>query len=222
MRMRSRAIPYATRNTLNSLAFEARKQAQEFIGKEMVNRNKFTKNSIRVDKARGLDIASQQSSFGSLADYMAVQEEGGTKKRKTGKSVVIPTGFSAGQKGAKPRTRLPRGMNRMQRIALQRGALSKAKNRKQRNAIAISMSRGGYAYLDLGRRKGIFKIAKSGKPTMVHDLTRAQVTIKATHWMQKSADKARAKTGEFYAKSLKFQMERMGLGGWLQARTMYL
>lgn len=221
IKMRSRALPYAVRNTLNSLAFDARKEAQAFITKEMVNRNKFTVNSIRVDRARGVNIESMKSVVGSIAPYMLVQEEGGSKDRKSGKTVAIPTGASAGQRNAVPRTRLPRGMNKMQRIALQRGNLSRAKNRKQRNAIAISMSKGGFAYLDLGRRKGIFKISKAGKPTMMHDLTRTSVEIKKTEWMKKSSDESYSRREKFYVESLKYQMSRMGLGGWIQSRTLY-
>lgn len=204
-RMKSKALPYATRSTLNSMAFFARKEAQANIKEKMTLRNTFTVNSVRVDRAKGLNISTQEAVVGSIAQYMDDQEFGGVKRRRRGRSVSIPTAASAGQSGA--RTRLPRAAYKMGAIALRSGRV--AVNRKQRNAIAIATNLGGFAYLDLGTRKGIFKIAKNGRPTMLHDITRPSVRIPATKWLLPASTSAAAKRGEFYRSALDYQLARL-------------
>lgn len=207
--LNSKGLPFATREVLNKLAFESRRESQQLITREMVLRNKYTVNSIRVDRARGSNIAAQQSTVGSVADYMDEQEHGGVKNRKQGRSVGIPTSFSAGLgRGMRPRTRLPRGIYKMANIALRRG-VRRGVNQKQQNAINIATSLGGFTYLDLGRRRGIFKIDKKGNPTMVHDLTRASVKIPATKWMQRSVDRVLPKRVDYYRTALEFQLARL-------------
>ena len=206
--IKSRALPFATREVLNRTAFDARYEAQSFINREMVLRNKYTVNSIRVDRAQGLNISTQKSVMGSIADYMDEQEEGGTKNRKRGASVSIPTSFSAGQRGARPRTRMPRSAFKMSAINLRRNA-SKAKNQRQMNAINIATSLGGFTYLNLGKRRGIFKIDKKGNPTMVHDFSRTSVRIPATHWMTRSTQKALLKQPITYKRALDYQISRL-------------
>lgn len=207
--MRSRALPLATREVLNKMAFESRKESQQTITREFVLRNKFTVKSIRVDRAMGMDISAQKSVMGSIADYMDEQEDGGTKNRRRGRTVGIPTSFSAGQgRGMRPRTKLPRSMYKMANIAITRSR-QRGQNRRQQVAISIATSKGGFAYLDLGRRKGIFKIDKKGIPTMVHDLTRTSVRIPRTRWMWRSIDKVIPKRGEYYKTALENQLARI-------------
>ena len=204
-----KAIPFATRATINEMAFGSQKLARQEIQSKMVLRNKFTVSSVRVDQARGLHIASQQAKMGSIADYMDEQEFGGCKRRKRGRSVGIPTSFAAGQRGARPRTRLPRKAYQMAQIMLRKGQ-KRGANARQQNAINIATNLGGFTFLDLGKRKGIFKIDKKGRPTMVHDLSRASVRIPALKWMKPSVDSIVERRGEFYAKALNFQLSRMG------------
>ena len=203
-----RAIPFATRATINEMAFGSQALARTEIQAKMTLRNKYTVSSVRVDQARGLNIASQVAKMGSIADYMDEQEFGGSKGRKSGRAVGIPTSFAAGQRGARPRTRLPRKAFQMAQIMLRRGG-KRGANAKQQNAINIATSLGGFTYLDLGKRKGIFKIDKKGRPTMVHDLSRASVRIPATKWMKPSVDAIINRRGEFYAKALNFQLSRL-------------
>lgn len=203
-----RAIPFATKETINKMAFGSQKLARQEIQQRMILRNKYTVSSVRVDQARGLYIPGQVARMGSTADYMDEQEFGGSKKRKTGRSVSIPTSFAAGQRGARPRTKLPRKAFQMAQIMLRKG-VKRGSNPKQQNAINIATSLGGFTYLQLGRRKGIFKIDKKGNPTMVHDLSRASVRIPALKWMKPSVDSIVRRRGEFYAQALNFQLSRM-------------
>lgn len=208
--LNERALPFATKATINSMAFDSQKLGRQNIQERMVLRNKYTVQSVRVDQARGLNISTQAATMGSIADYMDEQEFGGTKSRKTGKSVGIPTSFSAGlSRGAKPRTRLTRNSYKMASISLRRGQ-KRGANIRQQNAINIATSLGGFTYLDLGRRKGIFKIDKKGNPTMIHDLTRASVKIPQTKWMLPAVNDVVARRGDYYSKALNFQLDRLG------------
>ena len=208
MRIKKTAVPYATRKTLDDMAFYARKKAQEIIKDKMVNRNRFTVGSIRVDKAKGLNINAQKSVTGSIAPYMGIQEDGGNKGRKRGKGVVIPTSASAGQGRSGRRTRLPRGANKFPAIKV-RHKKTRAANQRQRNAINIATSKGGYAYLEVGRRRGIFKIDKRGNPQMMHDMTRGSVRIPPTKWMEPAKNEAATKRLQFYKSAMDFQINRI-------------
>ncbi|WNO24180.1 hypothetical protein Scuro_19 [Acinetobacter phage Scuro] len=207
--LNERGLPFATRETLNKMAFDSQKMGRQTITDRMVLRNKYTVQSVRVDQARGYNIPSQKAVMGSIADYMDEQEFGGVKSRKTGRTVGIPTSFSAGlSRGARPRTRLTRNSYKMNMISLRKGQ-KRGVNRRQQNAINIATSLGGFTYLDLGRRKGIFKIDRKGNPTMIHDLTRASVRIPQLKWMLPAVNSVVARRGEYYAKALQFQLGRL-------------
>lgn len=208
-RLNSRGLPYATRQTMNDLAFESRAVARAELPTRMVLRNKHAINSIQVTKATSLNISQQSAHVGSTADYMATQETGGIKTKQGGAAVAIPTTIAAGQgRNAKPRTRLPRAALKMGAIHLKRITASRnAKNRKQRNAIAMATS-DKYVFLDLGRRKGIFRKDKGGGVTMLHDLTRASVQIPKNEWLKPATEAAERKLTGFYKRALEFQLRR--------------
>ena len=207
--LNSRGLPYATRQVVNDLAFESRTVARDQLPTRMVLRNKHAINSIQVTKETSLNISQQAAYVGSTADYMATQETGGTKTKKSGSALSIPTTTAAGQgRNAKPRTRLPRAALKMGAIHLKRVAASRnAKNRKQRNAIAMATS-DEYVFLDLGRRKGIFRKDKGGGVTMLHDLTRAAVRIPKNEWLKPATEAAERKLPGFYKRALDFQLRR--------------
>lgn len=201
--IRKRALPFATRQTLNDTAFAARNIIKADLPDRFVLKNKYVQKSILVDRAKGLKIDAQESRVGSTAPEMELQEKGGFKYRQAGRSVSIPTAYSAGQRGR--RTRLPRSANQMRAITL-RGR--PGKTRQQKNLIAFKTNIGGFAYLDLGRRKGIFKINKRGVQ-MVHDLSRASVRIPQNKWMAPSKDEALRMLPAFYADALRYQLARL-------------
>lgn len=211
-----RAYPYATRHTVNSAAFKAQGLARGNVRSEMITRNKYTEQSIRVVKTGTLDVNRQAAIIGSIADYMETQEFGGVEKSNSGKSVAIATSYSAGQEGEKPRTRLPRRPNKMAAIQLtkrRRVGTSKA----QQNFIAVRQAAASgqkFLYLDLGRRRGIFKVTggkRSPKLKMVHDLTRHSVVIPRNPWLRPAVQDTKAYIPEIYFNALKFQLERKQL-----------
>lgn len=220
-----RALPFATRNTLNNAAFAAQKIARADIKRDFVNRNKFTVQSIRVEMARGLNIRAQKSEIGSIADYMETQEFGGQKRGKK-EGVAITTSFAAGQGiGNKNRTRLATRRNKLENIRLRKTV--RGKNRKQTNLLkvreAVKTGR-REVFLDFGggRRKGIFRVVggrknsqrgwpKGAKIRMLHDMTNKVVTIKKSPWLKPSFDEAQRMIPAFYADALRFQLRRRGL-----------
>lgn len=210
-----RAFPFATKNTVNQSAFAAMKIARDDLKERMTLRNRFSIQSIQVEQTRTLNVKRQAAIVGSTADYMEDQEFG-TVIRKTGKEgVQIATGYSAGQEGQK-RTRFPRKANQMKTIQLQRRR-KKGGSRKQRNLVAIkeaATSGTKFVFLDLGRRKGIFKVTggkRRPKIKMVHDMTKQSVVIPKNPWLSPAVKKTTKKIPEIYKRSLIFQLKRQGL-----------
>lgn len=177
----SRSLPYAMRNALNAVAFDARAEWQTRIARSLTLRNKYTERSIRVVKVQSNRLTEMQARVGSTLDYMAKQELGGQETSKGKHGVPIPTSSAAGMAmKARPRTKQVRRKNYLSAIQL---AQSTGGSRKQRNAAAIRGAKtktGGVAYLDLGKRKGLFAIPKGSraKPRMLYDLTHKTVTVR--------------------------------------------
>ena len=218
----SRAFPFATKQTMNRSAFEAQKTIKRVISVKMIERNKFTGRSIQVDQTRTLNVNRQAAVVGSTADYMEDQEFGGVKYKKGKEGTAIPTAYSAGQgMNAEPRTRLPRRANTLQNIQLQRRR-GKARSRKQRMILAVrSAVDTGYrfVFLDLGRKKGIFRVVggsrgtkrgwpKGAKIRMVHDLTEQSVVIPKNPTFKPSVERTQSLMPGFYRDALIFQLKR--------------
>lgn len=213
-----RAYPFATKATINSAAFTARRKAQENIREEFVTRNRFTEQSVRVEQARTLDVSRQSATVGSIADYLEKQEFGGTETKKGSEGVPIATAFSAGQRGQQPRTRLPRKPNKMRNIQL-RNRSRPGGGRKQRNFVAVRQAAEGgqkYVWLDLGRRKGIFRVSggkRRPKVNMVWDMSRQSIRIPRNPWLLPAVNDTRKEMPGMYLKALEFQAKRAGILG---------
>lgn len=211
-----RAFPFATKSTVNGAAFTTQKTAKRDIRVKMVTRNRFTEQSVRVEQARTLKVDRQVAVVGSIADYMKDQEFGGVNVKRGSEGVAIPTSYSAGQENQQPRTRLPRKPNKLANIQLKRrrrGAVS----RKQRNVAAVKAaaeSSNKYVFLDLGKRKGIFRVVggkRKPKLKMVYDLTRTVTPIPKNPWLKPAVDHTRQKIPDIYLKALQFQANRAGI-----------
>jgi hypothetical protein len=211
-----RAYPFATKTTVNRAAFDAQRNAREGVRDDMVLRNRFTVQSVQVGQTRTLQVSRQRALVGSSAEYMADQEFGAIKAKRGKEGVSIATGYSAGQQGEQPRTRLPRKANKMANIQLQRRR-KRGGTKRQQNLIAIkeaAKSGRKYVFLDLGRSKGIFKViggARRPKIKMVHDLTRDSVVIPRNPWLAPAVRKTEDKIPKFYEEALVFQLKRRGL-----------
>ena len=68
-------------------------------------------------------------------------------------------------------------------------------------------------FLDLGRRKGIFKVTggrRRPKVRMVQDLTRQSVSIPAAHLLRDATRRTERKGPEIAVRALEFQLRRLG------------
>lgn len=211
-----RAYPFATKNTVNTAAFHAQKTARNDIKVKMVLRNRHALQSVQVDQANTLKVSRQAAVIGSTADYMEDQEFGTTIVSKGKKGVSIPTGYSAGQEGQSPRTRLPRKPNKLVNIRLKHSR-KKLKTRRARNAARLreaASSGHKYIYLDLGRSEGIFKVIggkRNPRIKMIHDLSRKSVSIPRNPWLKPAVDHTAVLIPKFYQSALIFQLKRNGL-----------
>ena len=205
------AHPIAVQRTLNDLAFGASKIAKADLDKRMVTRNTWTKRSIRVDKvARTLNIRAMVAVIGSTEDYMERQEFGGMADSK---SITTPTASNEGL-NARPRRKLATRANKMQSIRLKQRGLRG--NKRQRNAIAIAQavkSGDRFVYLELQRRKGIFRIKgkRNLQIRMVHDLSFEKTRTPKNPWLKPAYEEAVRMLPAFYADQLRAQARRAGL-----------
>lgn len=212
-----RGVPYAARNALNRSAFEARREWIEKAEETFTLRNRWTKGSMRVDRARGRDMSRMEAVVGSLADYMATQEEGGTVRRQGRTGHPIPTTVASGEgMGTGTRKRVVRRPNRLPRIALgQRGR--SGQGARQRNAIAISTAlkdRRRFVFLELGRRKGIFRLAGGRRRTrieMVWDMSRTQVRVPASKTLERSLAAVAPRLPALHREAFIEQLRRNGV-----------
>ena len=86
-------------NTVNRVAFTARKNAISNIEKNFTLRNTFTTRNIIVtpaQKSARLDDIRAYTGATEKAEYMARQETGGTKRAPSGKNLIIPNTRACG------------------------------------------------------------------------------------------------------------------------------
>lgn len=211
--MAKRSFPYATKRALDATAWDARKNAQELIAADFINRNKWTGGSVRVTPARIGPLSSMQSAFGSTQEYMRTQEKGGIKKPSSGSKLPIPTSRAAGQgRGKKPRTKLVKRANKMAAIKLKQRSVMGLPVKQQWGSVLQFARRHGhrFAYLPrTGDRFGIHEI-KGNKVDLIWDLSQPSARIPRHRWMRPSADKTRRSsvTMDAYRKALRFQIDR--------------
>ena len=86
-----KAAEISIKNTLNTVAFLSRKNALQNINNDFNLRNNLTKKNIQVEKAENTSISNMFSSVGARdkISYMALHEEGGIKKSKTGNNILM-------------------------------------------------------------------------------------------------------------------------------------
>jgi len=220
----ARALPFATKATLNNAAFGAQKTARSELHGRFILRNRYTERSIQVDQARTLNIDRQKAVIGSTASYMEDQEFGGTKSAKGKQGVPIPTTFSAGEnEGSRKRTRLPQAHNMLKAIQLASRGVGSTKNKRQRllRKVQIAVQSGSrviYANLSGGRKRGIYRIVggvysgrgwpKGARIKLLYDLSKRSVSIPKSPWLSPAFKKEILNIPAYYKKNLEFQIKR--------------
>jgi hypothetical protein len=219
--MAKRAVPYAARETLNGLAFAARKIWQEEMRSSLTLRNQFTERRALVERATGSRMSSMQAILGHTEDYVRRLEEGkGERAQRSG--LPIATEAAAGQaKGS-----LPSGRKRAVRKSLVIRVLGKLKRqpnslpRKVRNARAVRdaiKSGNRLAYLQLDKRRGIYKVMGGKKrPTIrkLYDLTKRATPRPRIPTLQRSIDQALKQGPAIAETALLRQLQRHQVAGY--------
>lgn len=216
----ARAMPYATRQTVNQLAWTTRHAWQGEIRERLVTRNKWTETSVRVQQTRTLDVRRQESVVGSTADYMARQEYGGTVTADGREGHPIATAYASGEgMASQPRRRLPRKPNKMRNIHLSK-ARQRARSQKQKNFLAVreaAQSGRPYVWLDLGRRQGIFRVVggrRNPRVRMVWDVSQRSVRTPRTPTLEPALHSVEPRMVPIYRKALRFQLKRHKILGY--------
>jgi hypothetical protein len=65
-----RSVPYAARDSLNTLAFEGRKIWQGEMRQALTLRNQFTERRALVERARGYQLKTMEAVLGHTEPYM--------------------------------------------------------------------------------------------------------------------------------------------------------
>jgi len=216
----ARALPYATRQTVNSLAFAARKDWQGEMAEAFTLRNQWTQRSVRVEQTRTLDIRRQESVVGSMAGYLEDQESGATLQAQGQEGRAIPTPYSSGEgMAARPRKRVPRRPNRMKSIDLSNRRV-RAASRAQRNYLLVRQAAESgrrFIYMETDRVKGIFRVIggkRRPRVRLVHNMSHQSVRIPRTPTLQPALEKTQPKADVLYRKALRFQLRRHGILGY--------
>ncbi len=212
----AKSIPGAARSAANTMAFFARNYWVGNISKAMVLRNTYTLRSVRVVKATGATVASIQSKVGSVAKYMAVQEDGASTQ--LGGKHSIPTGAAAGQPGARPRTKVVRG--RFTVAAIRLAARGKQGSRARRNAISMSIAaRKGvkFVYLEGANGKGLFRVGggkRNPKLSMLWDTSKGSPKVPKNPTLQPAVERVTAQGVNVYHAALIYEARRSKLLGY--------
>ena len=215
--LNKRAVPFAVRSALNTVAFEAQTLARKHIKQKFIVRNQWTYRNVQVQKATGLNIDTMFSSMGSTEQYMKDQELGNSavKSKNSKKGHPIPTPYASGESSV-PRQKLPRGAMRRKNIKLKKKA--RPAGRKARNAAAIreAAKRGGrnrFVWLEMsGHKKGVYKVIGPKSKTRIKkvlDMSRKTVRIQKRPWIEAPSKLALKKTEKEFAKALMFQIARI-------------
>lgn len=215
-----RSIPYAARETLNGLAFAGRKIWQEQMAESLTLRNAFTQRRALVERATGSRMIDMQATLGHTEDYMRRLEAGIGERAKRG-GLAIPSEAAAGQaKGS-----LPAGRKRAVRPSLVIRVLGKIKRqsssmpRKARNARAVreAIKNGSrLAYLELDRRRGIYKVMGGRKRPQIrklYDLSRRAVPLPRIPTLQRTLDLALLQGPTLALAAIQRQLDRQRAKG---------
>lgn len=214
-----KAVPYAARETLNGLAFAGREIWQEQMRSSLTLRNAFTERRALVQRVTATRMPDMQAVLGHTEDYMRRLELGKGERAKRG-GLAIPTEAAAGQsKGS-----LRAGRKRAVRKALIIRTLGKIKrqpksrSRKARNARAVAEAvRNGtrLAYLELDRRRGIYKVMGGKRPKVrkLYDLSRRSVPLPRVPTLERTLALTLRRAPSIGLAAVNKQLERFRVAG---------
>jgi len=211
-----KAIPYAAREALNSLAFGQQKNWQSELKKSFILRNQFTVRSIRVERARGLDVRTMEARTGTVATYLADQEEGATHVKSGKHGEPLPAAAPGARKSRRRLVSRSRRIGSIKIMPRVRGSRS----RQIGAAFAMARKRGGkqFAFLRISRaRRGIFEINPNSRQRGVRkvwDLSKPTVRIPPTPTLGRSFKRTVQMSEDVGRKAMLFQLKRHKVFGY--------
>lgn len=205
--IRQRSVGFAIRNTLNDLAFVARRNLVEKIDHDFVNRNTWTKRSIRVERAR---YTGDHSEVGSTEEYMAKQEFGGRGEK------YIATGNASGEGGrVRVRERAVRAANRINKLQSAKLPPIPGTKRRQGYVHLLMAHRRGMKYVVLENeqgQRGLYRVLgtkQKPKSKLLYMLRKSPVEIKRHQWLQPTTERVqREQVGTLYFVRLRQELAR--------------
>lgn len=218
---RSKAIPYAVKESLNRSAFLGRKIWQEEIRGAFTLRNRFTERSILVERAHGSNVNRMHAVLGSTASYMSTQETGGTERAKA-HIKAIPGPGAAGQPAGSKRTRLVRAASRLTAIKVQKGKLTGVKGGAIRqNLVALAQAkRKGQKHVILARKgggKGLYKVGgtkRKLRARLLYDLSKRSVHIPPSGTLKRTLKRIEPELQRIHGEALLQQLKRHRILGY--------
>lgn len=217
-KMHRSALPYAIRNTLNSVAFDVKKNtmprnaAAEFTQRSP---NFFRANS-RVVMATGWNVSKMQATVGFLAvgskgadqavKELEQQEYGGVIESRS----FIPMDTARGGNSAKP-VRPSNRLSRIKKIVNSNTIAGKTAKQKFRHAVHKA-GVGGYV-IGNNAKKTLFKVLAVGDRMKLRPLfsykENRKVRVRATMFMREASLESGAKMESIFAREAKRQIERL-------------
>jgi hypothetical protein len=216
-----RSVPFAARETLNTLAFEGRKIWQGEMRDSLTLRNRFTERRALVETARGLRIETMEATLGHTEPYMALLEHG-KPERAAKRFRPIPTEHAAGQAkgslagGRKRPVRKPLNIRGLGSLKFKRSG----RGRKADNARAVQhaiKSGKRLALLDMGKRKGIYRVIGSKRNPEIrklYDLTKSVTPMPKIPTLQRTLTKTLLMGPSVAHDALLKQLKRNGIAGY--------
>lgn len=216
--MSARGVPFAARDTVNGMAFEGRRLWGLEMQRALTLRNRYTQSRALVEKATTLRMSAMQARLGHPEEYMRQLEHGG-RERAAKQFRPIPTEHAAGQaKGSLSggRRRPVRRANVITTLGSLKAARRSGLGRRAQNAHAVRhalKSGKRLALLDLGKRKGIYRVEGSPKRARIrklYDLTKRSTPVPKTPTLQPALAKVYVLAPGIAHRALAHQLERLG------------
>lgn len=211
-RLSPEALPHAARGSMNAMAFHARNAWSEEGRRTMTVRNQWTFGGRhhRVVEARfEKHIASMEAEVGNKHRYMLEQEYGVARGAGFRKGIPIPT----------TKSRISRMKTRLVRRAYWRNAIKLGKRMKPGNfntmeqyvaaSVAAAKRRGmEFAYLDFGRKRGIYDVSTKSKTKMVWNMSKTHAYTKPNPMLQRTLKTIQPDNMLYARQALEYQIGR--------------
>lgn len=216
--MSKRSVPFAARETVNKLAFEGRRLWGLEMQRALTLRNRYTQSRALVEPARTLRMSEMEARLGHTEPYMRTLEDGG-REQAAKQYRPIPTEHAAGQAQGSltgGRKRPVRRANVITTLGSLKGARRAGLGRKAQNAHAVRhaiKSGKRLALLDLGKRKGIYRVEGSLKRPRIrklYDLSKRSTPVPKTPTLQRALSKVHVLAPGIAHRALVRQFERLG------------